>query len=103
MRARRLAEYMASLPDEPLGEPVLPLSRDERRAWDDIVSACPDVLRAPDVIFVDMLARNLALWRAGALIDPAWLRLMYRNLGRVFMPMSERRRLLFPDRARVLH
>jgi len=36
-------QFIASLPGEPLAEPSCLTRDDQRRAWDDIVAACPDV------------------------------------------------------------
>jgi hypothetical protein len=99
LRAHR--QFIASTTGEPLGEPPLALNQRQRRAWDDVVAACPDVLRRSDAIYIDCLARLLADWRSGDLSGPGWPRILYRMFGQAFMPMTERRRLLFPDRPRV--
>lgn len=98
MTRRGERQFIASLPGEPLAEPCLPLDANQRRAWDDIIAACPDVLGESDAVFMDACATTLSLWRTGSLIDPTWPRELYRMFGHLFMPMHERRRLLFPDR-----
>jgi hypothetical protein len=82
-----------------LGPPPDHLGEAERWAWRDIVAACPDVLRSPDAAYLEMIARTLAAWRAGS-GDRDFLRLLYRMLGDLFVPLRARRRLLFPDRPR---
>jgi hypothetical protein len=93
--------------------PFRSLSEAQRQAWDDVVAACPDgVLRACDEIFVDVVACQLSSWRhlaanpqlASDLVDLAsMMRLLYRMLGQLLVPMPERRRLLFPDRPKRRH
>jgi hypothetical protein len=75
------------------------LSAEDVCAWHDIVGAAPDVLRAMDNSFVAATATLLQRWRSGGR-EPGLLHLAYRMLGNCFIPMRERRRLLFPERAR---
>lgn len=81
----------------PLGAPPKHLKRKEVRAWHDVVAAAPDLLRAQDQYSVGHAAVELARWRSGDR-EPGSLRLAYRLLGDCFIPMRERRRLLFPER-----
>jgi hypothetical protein len=80
----------------PVGSPPSHLSQDAVRAWHDIATSCPDVLRSMDDLWLELAARSLAAWRLGPNRDE--VRPLYRMLGQGFMRMADRRRLLFPDR-----
>lgn len=82
-----------------IGPPPEWLTAAEVQAWHDVVAAAPDVLRRSDEIFLEVLARELTQWREGRR-DPSFVRTMYRDLGRCFVSMHERRRLLFPNRVK---
>lgn len=95
-RSRRQRLLIAQRPGPRLGSPPSWLNADEVRAWHDIAAACPDVVRAPDEVWLAITARVLAGWRVCP--DTAVVRLLYRLLGDGFVRMCERRRLIFPDR-----
>jgi hypothetical protein len=80
----------------PLGPPAPWLTETEKGIWNELVAAAPDVLREPDELLLVTLCPMLAQWRVGN--RPEMLRTLYRDMGQCFIPMSERRRLLFPDR-----
>jgi hypothetical protein len=85
---------------EPLNGPPpdwLDLDAEERQIWDAIVAATPARLAAVDAIALSIAAQQVATWRrhGGSLSQ---LRFAYRCLGDHFVPMPERRRLLFPER-----
>ena len=84
-------------PGPRLGAPPKYLGSKECEAWHLIVAATPDVLRAIDEPGLACTASILERWRSGER-EPGLLRLAYRMLGDCFVPMRERRRLLFPDR-----
>jgi hypothetical protein len=73
------------------------LNAEQRQAFRDILRATHTVFLRIDEPSVTLLAMELAQWRAGERAELP-VRQMYRNLGRFFVPMPERRRLLFPDR-----
>lgn len=86
-------------PGPPLGDPPSFLSFDEVRAWRDIVAAAPvGILRCVHGFELPMAAMDLAWWRR--VREQFGVREMYRKLGIYFIPMRERRRLLFPDRVK---
>lgn len=97
--SRGRALLVAQRPGKPLGAPPTDLGPAEISAWHDLVAAAPDVLRESDRFFLANTAMTLADWRSG-LRDYAMLRNLYRFLGDAFIPMGERRRLLFPDKCR---
>ncbi len=85
-------------PLPPLGPPPKHLSKQERRAWLDIVAVTPAagaLLRVTDQPAVLFAAVDLARWREGHRDE---IRDVYRGFGRLFIPMRDRRRLLFPKR-----
>jgi hypothetical protein len=82
-----------------LGPPPAHLTAEQLDAWRDIVGACHDVLRRSDTLYVEMASRSLAQWRAGQQ-SAAWLRLLYRMLGKLLVPMPDRRRLIFGAHSR---
>ena len=85
---------------EPLTEgPPDSLDADARLAWADIIAATPARLAAIDAIMLSIAAQQVADWRkyGGA---REHLRFIYRCLGDFFVPMPERRLLLFPERPR---
>jgi hypothetical protein len=92
-----LAQRSMGLP--PLGAPPERFDAEQVRAWNDVVSAAPspDIFRVTDRICVAVVATILANWRAGYR-EPGRLHEVYRWLGLCFIPMRERRRLLFPER-----
>jgi hypothetical protein len=94
-RALLRAQRSSGLPR--IGPPPEWLDAREAQAWHDVVAAAPDVLRISDEIFLEIVARELVDWRNGRR-EPGFARTMYRDLGRCFIPMRERRRLLFPQR-----
>jgi hypothetical protein len=98
-RGRALLRAQRNMGLSQLGPPLAYLSCDPEylRAWRDIVAAAPDVLRAIDAPFLAMLSVSLSLWRCGERGESA--RELYRALGQAFIPMRERRRLLFPERS----
>lgn len=68
----------------------------KRAAWCAILAAAPPVVRRTDARFLELVAERLAdHWRCPH--GPA-VRELYRDLGQFFVPMRERRRLLFPRR-----
>jgi hypothetical protein len=81
----------------PLRPPPAWLPAGELQAWRDIVGAAPDVLRAPDFLYMRTLVFALAAWRSTG-GDLSTVRLLYRMLGHGFVPMRARRRLIFPER-----
>ncbi len=99
-----------------LGDAPADLDRDARAAWYELVAAAPDdVIAASDLRALALCAQELAHWRQaraavssappGRRCDPddeqslrASLRGLYRALGDFFIPMWQRRRLLFPAR-----
>jgi hypothetical protein len=93
---RRGRVLMAQFPASPLGPPPDRLTAEELRAWRDVSAAAPDLFRRRDRKFVELLAVCLAQWRSGYR-DFGFLRVLYRMLGHCFIPMRERRRLLFPE------
>lgn len=108
-RGQRL--LMAQRPGAPLGPPPVRLSPEQVQAWHDILAASPDVYRRPDAMWLELCASSLASWRKvlqAYAFNPALcgsreqmrahVRFCYRVLGDGFMRMSERRRLLFPER-----
>lgn len=96
---RGRALLIAQRPGPALGPPPPHLNDDEVAAWNDLVRAAPDVLRFSDSLFLGIVATSLAMWRAGD--RELWsVREIYRDLGRCFIPMRERRRLLFPEKSR---
>lgn len=82
---------------KPLGAPPEHLAPAVLAAWHDIARAAGVPLTSLDCFWLEMCARLLAHWRTGG-GDRVYLREAYRWLGQGFVPMSERRRLLFPDR-----
>jgi hypothetical protein len=78
-----------------LGAPPAFLDATQSQAWADIVAAAPDVLITNDRIIMELAARSLAGWRSGERSKVVWLRLNYRLLGKLLMPMAARRRLMF--------
>lgn len=78
---------------KPLGAAPF-LDKTQSQAWAEIVAACPDVLSYSDRVFMELAAMILAGWRSGAQSMES-LRLNYRVLGELMMPMAARRRLLF--------
>lgn len=96
---RGQALLVAQRPGMPLGAPPSHLTADELRAWHDIVEAAPNVLRESDHLFVSFASGCLADWRESG-GDLRSMRQLYRLLGDAFIPMRDRRRLLFPDRCR---
>jgi hypothetical protein len=85
----------------PLGPPPDHLGVDGKQAWHDIVRASDlsaEAFRVTDKYGLAIAARELAIWREGDR-DRALMIGLYRALGMSFVPMHERRRLLFPDRA----
>jgi hypothetical protein len=85
----------------PLDAPPKHLSAGAVQAWHDILAASPirDSFCFADEPLLGMCASELALTRAGKRSDLESLRELYRQLGMLFVPMRDRRRLLFPDRA----
>jgi hypothetical protein len=81
----------------PLGPPPPWLSEAAVGIWHELVAAAPDVLRMHDELGLASLCPDIVRWRAGYR-QPGLLRDLYRFMGRCFIPMAERRRLLFPDR-----
>jgi hypothetical protein len=81
---------------KPLGAAPF-LDKSQSQAWAHIVVACPDILSNSDRVFVELAAIMLSGWRSGAQSMES-LRLNYRILGKLFMPMAARRRLLFGHR-----
>jgi hypothetical protein len=79
-------------------DPPPHLTAEQLEAWRDIVGACHDVLRRRDAVIVETAAIVLTRWREGQQ-STAWLRLLYRMLGKLLLPMPARRRLLFDGRA----
>jgi len=108
MNRRRAMLDDALLSGESLPDPDPELTAAQLQSWREIVAACPDVLRATDRAIVLAAAGALVIWRRHGeleriLGDAAAPRLIgvretYRVFGVLFMPMRERRRLLFPDR-----
>jgi len=113
---RGRAHLIAQRRGPPLGPPPPRLSAEELRAWQDVVelvkTTAGDVLRRSDTCFVEMIAVTLAIWRqltteaaqqgvplASLGVRPN-IRNLLRMLGRCFVPMPARRRLLFPERSR---
>ena len=98
---RRVAE-LDTLP--PLGDPPAHLTDAARAIWFEIRSAAPDVLRASDVVIMEMTSEGIATARglvAAGLPRTAWIetvRMAYRVLGDLFIPMAARRALIFPRR-----
>lgn len=99
-RTRGQLLLMAQRKGKPLGPPPERFGPAELAAWNDIVAAAPPVFHWSDSIYLEMLSIALTSWRKGGLPNE-WTRLMYRMLGDCFVPMRERRRLLFPDRVRA--
>lgn len=98
--SRGRALLIAQLPGPPLDPPPEWLTSEQVRAWNEVVAAAPgDVFRLSDTMFMECVACCLSQWRAGFL-GPEWVRELYRMLGKCFIPMRERRRLLFPERPR---
>jgi hypothetical protein len=97
-RGRALLRAQRNMGLGPLGRPPAFVSCDPEylRAWRDIVAAAHDVLRSFDAPFAALLAVSLSRWRCGEREESA--RELYRALGHAFIPMRERRRLLFPER-----
>lgn len=84
----------------PLGPPPPCLDSRERAAWNEIVAACPDVLRATDAGVLVVAALQLTVHRellAHGILDRSALRQLYRLLGTVFVPLAARRRLIFSE------
>jgi hypothetical protein len=94
---RGRALLLAQRKGAPLGPPPH-LNADQLEAWRDIVFACHDVLRRQDAAIVETIAIVLVQWRAGRQ-SITWLRLLYRMLGKLLIPMPARRRLIFGPRA----
>jgi len=94
---RGRALLLAQRPGVSLGPPPH-LTAEQLEAWRDIVGACHDVLRRRDAVIVETAAIVLAHWRAGQR-SLTWLRLLYRMLGKLLIPMPGRRRLLLGRRA----
>jgi hypothetical protein len=86
---------------QPLGPPPKHLSRKEKAAWRDIIAAAPPgIYRWMDEPALSLASSAVSHCRSG---DPGgWAMLAYRLLGDCFIPIRERRRLLFPDRPRRL-
>jgi hypothetical protein len=83
---------------KPLSEgPPDRLDAEARQVWDAIIAATPARLAAVDAIALSIAAAVVADWRryGGSLQQ---LRFAYRCLGDHFVPMCDRRRLLFPER-----
>lgn len=97
-RGRKLLQAQRSHGLPPLGPPPKNLNDDARRAWRDVVEASPVVLLAMNELIVSIAATTLLRWRSGER-DPSLLKLTYACLGDLFIPMPERRRLMFPDRS----
>jgi hypothetical protein len=85
-------------PGLPMEDPLPSLDFAEVRAWRDIVAAAPAVFRCGDEIYLSIVAMEFAWWRQ--VREQFGVREMYRKLGIYFIPMRERRRLLFPNRTR---
>lgn len=85
--------------EAPLGPAPAHLGPPERDAWHEIVAVCPPVLARPDELALELAAGMLVVVRAQG-GDRETLRLLYRMLGQLLMPMRARRRLIFPQRAR---
>lgn len=116
MMNRGRAHLIAQLPGPPLGPPPSRLSADQVRAWHDVcelvATTAGDVLRRSDTMLIEHIAVSLAIWRqlvseaeqqgvslASLGVRPNIRRLL-RALGRCFVPMPARRRLLFPESSR---
>jgi hypothetical protein len=70
----------------------------ERKVANEIVGVIPDgFLRESHQMMLLLLATAILEWRDG-LGDRAMMIDLYRGLGEFFVPMPERRRLLFPNR-----
>lgn len=93
-RGRRL--LLAQRKGPMLGRPPAHLTVEQRLAWRDIVVSCHDVLRKSDRFCVEIAAMLLAQWRAD-LRSIQTLRLLYRVLGSLLIPMRSRRRLIFGE------
>ena len=96
MRRERLR--LALLEGPELGPPPAHLNADQLDAWYGIVGACDDVLCRSDRACIEIAARALTQWRNGDR-SITWLRLQYRMLGKLLIPMPARRRLIFGPRA----
>jgi hypothetical protein len=99
-RSRRRAHLvrMAQLPGQPLGHPPRNFSGPEHECWQLVERAAPNgVLQATDAPYVAVVARTLALWRAGH-GDRTTLRLLARMLSELLIDAPERRWLLVPHR-----
>jgi hypothetical protein len=92
---RGRALLFAQRKGEPLGTPPTHLDHAQLQAWADIVAASPDVLRSSDRLWVEMASMLLAHWRSGSDRTMERLRMNYRALGKLLMPMAARRRLMF--------
>jgi hypothetical protein len=71
--------------------------------WHEIVAACPDVLRRADTMMLEVVSFHVATHQrmhADGVYDRTSIRLAYRMLGTLFVPMRARRRLLFGDHVR---
>jgi hypothetical protein len=97
MAQRRPRFRGAELPPLTEGPPEW-LEADGREMWEAIRAATPARLAAVDAIMLAIASATVADWRRerGTLGE---LRFCYRLLGDFFVPMPERRRLLFPDQA----
>lgn len=101
-RGRRLLLAQADR-GPPLGAPPAHLSADAAQAWYEILEAVPLQLSSSYGFSVDIASCALAGWRrvpAGSAIRVDFVRLMYRLLGEVYVPMAARRRLLYGNLAR---
>lgn len=83
---------------EVLPDPPGRLSPAQAAAWRDAVREMPIPPTTADSVAVEIIAIQLAAWRARP-GDRERMRELYRWLADFFVPMSARRRLLFPDRA----
>lgn len=84
---------------EPLAGPPELLPGELAPVWREIASAMSVPPTTADELYLELMTRELAHWRAHG-GDRAALRDLYRGFGQMVVPMRARRALLFPDAAK---
>jgi hypothetical protein len=98
-RGRRLLEAQANR-EAPIDDPPDWMPPEGVEVWRELAATCADVLRARDSGFFAVVTMHLLTCRravAAGTLNFETVRIGYRLLGHLLLPIAERRRLIFGD------